>query len=223
MKWLCYTSKTVKRHTKYNAICSPESPSGSKVRSATKFVEGQKLELRFPDTDTETLQFFLYWLFEGRLPQDAGDPTQRPMDEIREEHMMYVRVWVFADKHLIPMLQNESLRRLYHLTRSARVCLSIATIHTAYENTAPGSSMRQFMIDQVSLGLCNGPEGGRDSHVYVGYYTGDVGSLSDVPGFTEDLARNYMWEMRTRDKDDFITHDLTDYFVDEGGDGKGVA
>ena len=57
---------------------------------SNKFVEGQKLELRFPDTTTETLQLFLYWQFEGRLPQDASDPALRPVHDILEDHLMYV-------------------------------------------------------------------------------------------------------------------------------------
>jgi hypothetical protein len=118
------------------------------------------------------------------------------------------------------MLQNEAMRYLYHLTRSTGICLAIATILIAYENKAPESHMRQFMIDQVSLGICNGPESGKSSQAHSGYFTEEIGSLGDVPGFTEDLARHYMRKMRWREKD--FSGDLTDYFVDEGGDGKGV-
>ena len=132
---------------------------------------------------------------------------------------------MFADKHLIPMLQNEAVRRLYHLIKATRVCPSIATIRTAYANTVPGSFMRQLMIDQVSLGLRNNSEIRKGAPTYVDYFSYsviDVGSLGDVAGFTEDLAASYMREMKARDKNELVPDTITDYFVDEGADGKGV-
>ena len=75
------------------------------------------------------------------------------------EQFGYVRLWVFADKHFVPELQNTAMQRLHYLV-SGGVYPSVPTIRTAYENTPPGSAMRAMVMDVVSSGF---KEDGYDS------------------------------------------------------------
>ena len=172
-----------------------------------RFVEGQRLELRFPDTHKRTLELFLYWLFERVLPEHAGDvDVVRDCLDIWPEQLAYVRLWAFADKHFAPALQNAAMRSLYPLV-AHEAYPSMAIIRGAYKNSPASSTMRDLMMTQISSGLLG--------KVYDSL---QVGKLGDIPGFTKHLAETCRLEMLGERYLDDGCISLDEYLVDEGED-----
>lgn len=127
----------------------------------------------------------------------------------------YARLWVFADKHMIPALENRVLGEFY--SPFGRTFPAISTIRYVYENTGPGSSARQLMIDLLCSGLARPLEEQKDSSKVVFHYSGeDVGSMGEIPGFTEDLANSYQTAMHIGQNRYDIVRSYHEYEVAEG-------
>jgi hypothetical protein len=92
------------------------------------------LELRFPDISKETLELFLSWLFNRALFNHAKDVDLLSKVDVWDEQLACVRLWVFADKHFIPALQNHVMRRLHDLVHLGS-SPPFHIIREAFENT----------------------------------------------------------------------------------------
>lgn len=117
--------------------------------------------LRFPDTPTEVIEMFIYWMFHGFL--DFPDPADRiafPYDLpsqtilIESQTLLFVRLWIFADRHFIPRLQNLAMSCLENYTHMSRP--TPPTIQEVFEQTMPHSQLREFMMKHVmrAYGFC---------------------------------------------------------------------
>lgn len=123
----------------------------------SKMTGDQKHEIRFADTSTETLELFLFWLLEGTVACIGEGNTEDTYKPELEELSAQVGLWIFADRHLIPHLQNAVMRRLDELSTDNLIYPSLPAIRYAYLHSTPNSCLRRFMIDQVSRGIYYGP------------------------------------------------------------------
>ena len=62
------------------------------------FAETKAQEIDLQDTDLEIFNSFLYWTYHQSLPS-----------EIRRTYT-YMKLWIFADKYIVPKLQNYVMR-----------------------------------------------------------------------------------------------------------------
>lgn len=165
---------------------------------SAKFMEGQKLELRFSGTVKATLEYFLYWLFHGTLPTGNDTlttlgNTKQVFTETQKEQQLQVQIWVFTDEHLIPALKNAAITRLYELIVAKTIHPSLETIRYSYENTLPGSSLRKLMRDAI----CSGHQAfaaARPGEIRL--FAEALGTLSDVHGLMSDLMQSFMHVLR---------------------------
>jgi len=93
---------------------------------------------RLPDDDPGTFTEFLNWVYRGTIFQNQLHP---PLIEL-------FRLWVLADKFEVPELQNLVVTRcMKKLDYKKNGVLATNTINYVYNNTAPGSPLRQMTAD----------------------------------------------------------------------------
>lgn len=65
-----------------------------------------------------------------------------------------VKVWVFADKHLIPLLKNEAvdliLNKIAHETAINTYFPRLMELQYLYDNTAPKSPLRRIFVNAIA-------------------------------------------------------------------------
>ncbi|KAK3700775.1 hypothetical protein LTR37_015747 [Vermiconidia calcicola] len=160
-----------------------------------RFAEGQSLTLRFPDTDPQVVEYFVYYLFHGRAPfQDyAIDVSNR--EEAQLLQLLSLRLWVFADEHLLPALQNQAIRSLHYLTFD--LCSPRpSTMLEALESSSPGSALRRFMMAELILELRRRHSLDKKkrsvSSESVGFTPADIDAFPNIPGFTKELTEGFL-------------------------------
>lgn len=94
--------------------------------------------VRLPDDDPDTFTEFLNWVYYGTIFQNQLHP---PWIEL-------FRLWVLADKFEVPELQNLVVTRCKKkLDYQKNGVLATNTINYVYNNTVPGSPLRQMTVD----------------------------------------------------------------------------
>ena len=172
-----------------------------------RFEEGQTLELRFPETTQKTLEHFLRWLFDRVNPWPPYDTMTLSQLETGRRQLIAVRVWIFAERHFIPALQDLAMRNLYTLL--ARLFPHNITVREAYENSPPNSAMRKIMMREVTEGLRSKQQG------LDGYDAAELEELCNVPGFTSDLAQQFAAVLHKR-KHEVDVPGVDEYLVNNG-------
>lgn len=108
-----------------------------------KEVIERKIEL--PDVDVDTFEAIQVWLYSQSLrniegPQDLSQSSKLP------SFWILARLWVFGDKHQIPLLQNCAIDALVQKNHDENG-FAIIVLQIAYEKTMHGSPLRRFAID----------------------------------------------------------------------------
>lgn len=171
--------------------------------------EGQPVVLRFPDTDPQVLEHFVYFLMRGRILNYDSD-WDEPIDET-----LAVRIWVFADKHGLVKLQNQAMELLHdRFDLHDDIFPEPETLCEALETSAPKSAMRKFMLAMMITGLqfwkaCGGNE--LDGRTYLGYSPTEVQTVANANGVMIELAERIAQGI-TSDQDVNL---LQTYLVDE--------
>jgi len=80
--------------------------------------------------------------------------TRQLCDELESDlgWDILVKTWLFADKYLVPSLQNKSMSTLFEKNRKVGV-IPTHCVKLIYNNTLPGSLLRKFIIDLVAYKL----------------------------------------------------------------------
>lgn len=149
--------------------------------------------LRFPDTPTEVIEMFIYWMFHGYL--DCPNPADRialpyyllsQTTLIESQTLLFVRLWIFADRHFIPNLQNLAMNCLEAYTQMSRP--TPPTIQEVFERTMPHSQLREFMVKHVmrAYGFCKRVD---IELAAPSLYRADAFNvISGIPDFMEHVA-----------------------------------
>jgi len=103
------------------------------------FKEATDGKIELMDVEPEVFDIFQVWLYSRRL-----QASQKPA----LFYMTLAQLWVFGDKHQIPLLQNEVMDEIF----ARRAKLSVfhtPLVKLAYEQTPVGSPLRKAVIEMV--------------------------------------------------------------------------
>ncbi|KAK3686673.1 hypothetical protein LTR37_019604 [Vermiconidia calcicola] len=154
-----------------------------------RFKEGKQLELHFPGTDPQVLEYFLYYLIRGSAPLNSK-ADNGSKDSYNQ--LLAVRIWVFGDQHFLPGLQNEAMRHL-HTSFRANIWPEVATVREAIDSTTSESALRRYMIAKLVAGLRH--KGSSLSPHQKGYDLAQLQALDGLPGLAVDLGKEIMRDL----------------------------
>ncbi|TVY87472.1 hypothetical protein LAWI1_G006420 [Lachnellula willkommii] len=112
------------------------------------FEEDTTQELDLPDTDPIVFGILVEWAYSQRVMMSTT--------ETRNDLFTLMKLWVLADRCLIPRLQNETL--VYLEARRAALSGTLPRLDTftyLYDNTAHRSPLRQYFAHLASNGMVN--------------------------------------------------------------------
>lgn len=107
------------------------------------FVEGQTQIYKLDDTTNDTFTLFVQWIYK----QTLENPTEA--SEISKHWAALTRLWVLAEKILIPHLQNQVLTNFDEYRKSIHN-ISTSEIPFIYENTKVGSPLRTLIVNHCA-------------------------------------------------------------------------
>ncbi|THY15521.1 hypothetical protein D6D00_09331 [Aureobasidium pullulans] len=109
------------------------------------FKEATERKIELPDLETNVFEAFQVWLYTQSLPKNEEEPNTK----IYPEWSLLASLWIFGDKHRIPLLQNTVMDAFI-----AKVDIDHQTpllvMNMIYENTLPESPLRKAVIDIVA-------------------------------------------------------------------------
>jgi len=114
----------------------------------SNFFEGQNQSYHLEETDEETLQLLLQWLYSKQLsiPEMQKNGKRVPKDRTKT----LVHLWILADKLLIPALMNNALQALDDI-QTYNKTIYVFSAKFIYDNTVVGSPLRKYMVDQAAF------------------------------------------------------------------------
>lgn len=149
----------------------------------------KRLILPFPEVGPDVIEQFLYYLFQGE--------ARLPTHEYQSENLA-IGLWVFADQHLLPKLQNQAMRHIYQYHNpvfATSEYLSTDTIAEALDTSAPDSALYKFMIWTIISGLCSVDGVGEEtcSDYRMGqFWASDLITFDRIPGLMTEILRQFM-------------------------------
>jgi len=141
------TAKPFKVHTDFACHYSPVF----KAAFNSDFIEGQSQEYRLDVDEEEVVRLLVEWFYTQTLN------TRRPDEKLddaasMEEDLLLAKLWVLADKLLLPQLQNQVLDKLEEVCEAV-VRLPLGCLHYVYSNTPPRSPLRQWCVHRFAFML----------------------------------------------------------------------
>ncbi|KAF1351269.1 hypothetical protein BDV97DRAFT_313677 [Delphinella strobiligena] len=112
------------------------------------FTEAKKKSIHLEDVDASTFRIFMGWLHFGNFSDSHGNVGRDlSWDDI-------LKVWVFADNHLIPLLKNEAvdliLDKIAYEAANDKYFPRCFELPYVYDNTAPNPPLRRIFIDAIA-------------------------------------------------------------------------
>ncbi|KXT17022.1 hypothetical protein AC579_4331 [Pseudocercospora musae] len=150
-----------------------------------RFKKAAKHMITLPEEKPEVFKLFYGWLYARELPRD--DST------------VLIELWGFADRRIVPLLQNEAIDAI-------QICkytvMKEASARAVYDNTGAGSTLRQFTI--CSYATC--------------LHKVEKDDLDAWPEEFKDDLLKYMVEQRPKFAcQDFQKRDMCEWHVHEEG------
>lgn len=102
-----------------------------------KFRETEDQVVTLDDEDSDTFRIFNAWLYTGVLMEDP-DPKDTPWS-------LLVNIYVFAEKRIIPLLQNAAIDEI--LRAHKKTSIPTEQIRHAWTSTAETSPLRRLLVD----------------------------------------------------------------------------
>jgi hypothetical protein len=116
--------------------------------------EAETQEIDLEGTDPQTFNRFLSWTYHQSLP--TSDPGQNQFNT-------NVKLWIFADRYIVPKLQNEmmniiigSLNGTLERSDPENIRASVtrqpnALLEYIYKNTTESSRLRRVLVDYLAV------------------------------------------------------------------------
>jgi hypothetical protein len=131
---------------------SPKSSSAPFFRAALtgSFSAAASKTVVLGDTDTETFEFFVHWLYYQRFPTSIDSPELLALwqdddnEDVKSSNL--IMLYIFCDKHHIPALSRLSLDTLYFHVCEEELP-SIPNVAYAFENLSEHDPLCRFMVD----------------------------------------------------------------------------
>lgn len=121
------------------------------------FAEATSKSVRLPEDDIDAFGLFVQWLYVGEIATDGcihtGDDHSYA-DCIAATFQTLVQAWILGDKLECPNFKDHAMLGL--ISKGLRVMLGINTVRTAFEKSASGSKLREFILDLVRYDACDG-------------------------------------------------------------------
>jgi hypothetical protein len=149
-----------------------------------EFSEAESMQITLQQVDRSTVSDFLDWVRAAPKPrtirQSVGErPPSPPVLEHPVKLAPLVRLWVFADKHRVPKLQNQAMYRIASLYPHYDGCnIQPSLIDYVYHNSQSDSPLRRIMVDFAA------------TKMDPGFYSENVSDLHVE--FLEDLCLTQM-------------------------------
>lgn len=106
-----------------------------------RFSEASSGSIRLPTEEPATFEVFLKWIYTRRIEYE-GIAVGLSRGLFTEK---LFKLWVLADAHEVPLLQNEVLN-LLHLKIADTLLLSTPLLKYLYEHTTPNAPLRRYYI-----------------------------------------------------------------------------
>lgn len=110
-----------------------------------KFAESKSGALDLEDVSPKVFEIFVNWLYT----QTVFLPGSK-LPQIQD----LMNLWIFADRLLIPRLQNHTLEAIDRVRLKSKTFPS-SVFHHVYEYTDKGSPLRRYIVDVMSRGKAN--------------------------------------------------------------------
>jgi hypothetical protein len=139
------------------------------------FVEASLQSLKLPGCDTVTFESFLYWLCHRYFP--VGFELAAPGHDVahkQSRQCVLIKLWCFADEHLIPNLQDATMIAL--LSNFEETNTSIQAVRVVNQLSQNGQLIWEVVMRELAHDYDNIK---RESNV--------VQELAGIPGVMEDL------------------------------------
>ncbi|KAN0122683.1 hypothetical protein V8E51_001009 [Hyaloscypha variabilis] len=120
----------------------------------SSFVEGQTQEYRVDEEDEEVIRPLVHWLYTQQLM--FTEPQKRPRltwMKSRERELCLVKLWVLADKILIPQLQNMTLDVLDERRVKSKAVMDSKCLAYICANTSKDSGLRRWVVHRYAFRL----------------------------------------------------------------------
>lgn len=109
------------------------------------FKEAIESQIELLDVEIQVFEAFQAWLYTQSLPKNE----EKPDTKIYPAWPLLASLWIFGDKHRIPLLQNTVMDAFI-----AKIDIDLQSpllvMHTIYENTLSESPLRKAVIDIVT-------------------------------------------------------------------------
>lgn len=177
-----------------------------------RFKEGHDRVLRLLDTDTATIENFLFWLYHRRNPFSKSETLNtEECDDDEARRVAAIRFWAFGDKHFIPRMQEIAMLTLVRSMEQPRRWPSPNIIKLGYTVSAAGSPLRRLLSEASIAGLIAhqlpAAKKGRRRHERherhpelappltvgpEGYTLADFEPIEDTPGLLIDVLKAFV-------------------------------
>ena len=112
--------------------------------NAALAVESPENAIKLPAQDPSIFETFSLWLYTRRFVNPVGedDVTQVTLNKL-------MKLWVFAEAHQIPLLQNEVLDFIHKkLLTETKIASNV--LQYLYEHTSSYSALRKYYIEALA-------------------------------------------------------------------------
>jgi hypothetical protein len=109
----------------------------------SNFVEGQTQTYQCQDTSEVAVRLLIHWFYTQTLDTKPFNANDR--QAVLAEDRSLVKLWILADKMLIPRLQNLVVEKLVSLRSQANITLTHC-IDYIYKHTAKGSPLPRLLL-----------------------------------------------------------------------------
>jgi hypothetical protein len=148
---------STRSHRVSKAILCQASPYFVKALNGS-FREGKERTLRLPGCDPDTFELSIAYLATAALPDYPGvadilsdlegEAAEQMGENIETIQKKLIRLWSFADRHLLPKLQNAAMRGLLGVCQSHWILPGVVKV--AYEcSPSDGSALRRMILAQI--------------------------------------------------------------------------
>ncbi|PMD64785.1 uncharacterized protein K444DRAFT_625422 [Hyaloscypha bicolor E] len=147
--------ETIPVHKEHACYYSPVL----KAAFTSSFVEGQTQTYRVEDTDPDIFRLLIQWFYKQTFKHSTANSAESiieeqsivevseaefPSAEIDSMYLNMVKLWILAERLIIPRLQNFIMDSLVEMSEESWSTLWMAT---AYESTSSDSPLRRFAVD----------------------------------------------------------------------------
>jgi hypothetical protein len=177
----------------------------------SQFKEGRTQVYVMEDTLPDTFRIFVHWLYSQKLTHihyeeyyDSNiedEDGQIYANKCSLETQTRIKLWVLAEKLLVPRLQNEVMELLGLISQTCTTPFEIC-VEYIYANTADSSPLRLFVVNLIAW-TAPSREYKKYPHLYPYGFLLDLATV-----FSAAVPRRAAANKRDR-------LDITDYYIED--------